>query len=631
MGTDGDFGTGCSRLLENPVLFLLFSSQAKAEFSMLLNRMGNLDRCIVMQAYDSVKAQIDDGRVVGIELGGPGPGAPYRRQLAAAVRRTKLHKYCRGKDITVCAILEGSDDYSRERAVCERVYNDLKSAYRNHVYVDFYVMAKEPFVPGGGLELQALIDGLTPLAGEDWARYIFLVSDITNEERLVEKYSERFETVLDSIVLTNCRSSSGAGSAYIHERLLEESEELGSKLLALGRVRIALDEAAVKRVIRHEMLERVRQAPARPEAAAGRLNLDGLGFDILQDVKSTYPGILKIGLYEGVGREAISQYTNQEVVSRCFQGNADAYMRFQQEQLEEKFRRYMERYCRREMKMWLMDALFQPGEGIVQKDCCRAVFQKATGELQKYREWNQEACRENEREYAQWKTAGVKTNRWAHWFLRNRRYEQYRVLKEWAELQGRRLAGTVFEQCLQDMEYYAENWAHRMEGRCGLFAQFCLGAREGLEELAEDCCDGERHLIQAYREEVAGELENMAGELQHICGILNGLLEEDVDAEYMDRSIEQCADWLYARRLKGVKPYCEPDSGVYGEALANLKDHICLLTRTQIPNTTPYIFLMGHPGDAFLKYARGQKDAQYIVYDTEYMGCPAAFYYQHLC
>ena len=237
MGTDGDFGTGCSRLLENPVLFLLFSSQAKAEFSMLLNRMGNLDRCIVMQAYDSVKAQIDDGRVVGIELGGPGPGAPYRRQLAAAVRRTKLHKYCRGKDITVCAILEGSDDYSRERAVCERVYNDLKSAYRNHVYVDFYVMAKEPFVPGGGLELQALIDGLKPLAGEDWARYIFLVSDITNEERLVEKYSERFETVLDSIVLTNCRSSSGAGSAYIHERLLEESEELGSKLLALGRVR----------------------------------------------------------------------------------------------------------------------------------------------------------------------------------------------------------------------------------------------------------------------------------------------------------------------------------------------------------------------------------------------------------
>ena len=50
MGTDEKLGTGYSHLLENPVLFLLFSGQAKAEFSMLLSRMGDLDRCIVMEA-----------------------------------------------------------------------------------------------------------------------------------------------------------------------------------------------------------------------------------------------------------------------------------------------------------------------------------------------------------------------------------------------------------------------------------------------------------------------------------------------------------------------------------------------------------------------------------------------------
>lgn len=631
MGTDGELGTGYSHLLENPVLFLLFSSQAKAEFSMLLRRMGDLDRCIVMEAYGGATAQIDDGRVVSIELGGPNPGSSYQQQLTVAVRRTKQHKYSRGKDITVCAILGGSDDYSRERAVCQRVYDDLKNAYRNHVYFDFYVMVNEPLIPSASPGIPALIKNLKPIAGEDWTRYIFLVSDITNEERLVEQYAERFETVLDSIVLINCRSSSGGSNTYIHERLLEESAELGSKVLALGRVRMALDEVAAKRIIRHEMLECVQGLPTQLRSAAGRLNLDGLGFDILQDVKSAYPGILKAGLYERPVKGTTAQYTNQETVFRYFQSGADTYMRFQQERLEEKFKKYMEQYCRHEIKTWLMDALFQSGGGIVQKDCCRAVFQKAAGEIQKYRELAQKAGEENEWEYAQWKNIRVKANRWARWVLRNRWYEQYRVLQEWTEFRGRRLAEAIFEQCLQDIEYYAKNWAFRMEGRCELLSLLCRGAREGLEALVEDCCEAERHLIQGYQEETARELANMTAEIRHICSVLNDLLREDVDAEYMDRSIGQCVDWLYARRLKDIRMYCGPDNGAYGEMLANFKDHICLLTRMQVPNVAPHVFLMGHPGDAFLEYVRGQKDAQYIVYDTEYMGCSAAFYYQHLC
>ena len=175
---------------------------------------------------------------------------------------------------------------------------------------------------------------------------MFLVSDITNEERLVEQYAERFETVLDSIVLTNCRSSSGSSNSYIHERLLDESAELGNKILVLGRVRMELDEAAAKCIIRHEMLEFIQHLPVQPGFTSGRLNLEGLRFDILQDVEHTYPGILKVGLYEDQMRGADAQYTNQDIVSRYFQSGADAYMQFQQERLEEKFKKSMEHYCR---------------------------------------------------------------------------------------------------------------------------------------------------------------------------------------------------------------------------------------------------------------------------------------------
>lgn len=632
MGINKELGTGYSRLLENPVLFLLFSSQAEAEFSMLLSRMGDLDRCIIMEAYSGTAAQIDDARIVTIELGSIDPGSQYQQQLTAAVRRTKQHKYSRGKDITVCVILEGSNDYSKEHAVCQWIYDDLKLAYRNHVYFDFYVMTNEPLICSTSPGLPTLIDALKPIEEEDWARYIFVVSDITNEERLVEQYAERFETVLDSIVLTNCRSSSGVSNAHIHERLLDESSEMGSKVMALGRVRMALDAAAAKRIIRHEMLECIQGLPIQSGAASGWMNLDGLSLDILQDVKSTYPGILKVGLYEEDPiKSTTTQYTNQEAVFRYFQSGADTYMCFQQERLEEKFKKRMECFCRREVKTWLMDTLFQPGGGVVQKDCCQVVFQEAARGIQKYRGLVQDANEKNEREFAQWKNIKVKASRWARWVLGNHWYEPYRVLKEWAEFRGRRLAAAVFEQCLQDMEYYAKNWTRRMEGRCELFSLLCRGAREDLQELMEDCCEAERHLIQGYREEVARELVNMTAEIRHICSIINGLLREDVDAEYLNRSIGRCVDWLYARGLKDISPHFGSDNGAFGEILANFEEHICLLTRTQVPNVAPYVFLMGHPGDVFLEYVRGQKNTRYIVYDAEYMGCPVAFYYQHLC
>ena len=631
MGDKEGLGTGYSHLLENPVLFLLFSSQAKAEFSMLLNRMGDLDRCIVMEAYEGAAAQIDDDRIVTIKLGDPAPGPLYQQKFTTAVRHTKRHKYCRGNDITVCVILEDSDDYSRQHTICQQVYDDIKNAYRNHVYFDFYVMANEPLISGTGLGLPALIHVLKPIEGEDWTRYMFLVSDITNEERLVEQYAERFETVLDSIVLTNCRSSSGSSNSYIHERLLDESAELGNKILVLGRVRMELDEAAAKCIIRHEMLEFIQHLPVQPGFTSGRLNLEGLRFDILQDVEHTYPGILKVGLYEDQMRGADAQYTNQDIVSRYFQSGADAYMQFQQERLEEKFKKSMEHYCRYNVRTWLMDSLFQLSDGVIQKECCRAVFQEAVGEIQNYRELAQKASRENEQEYSRWQSITVKTSRWVRWVSRNRWYEKYRVLKEWVEFQGRRQAAAILEQCLQDMEFYAINWACRMDGRCELFSLLCLGAREDLEELLEDCCEAEQHLMQRYQEGIARELANMAAGIRDICSVMNNLLREDVDAEYLDRSIGRCVDWLYARRLKDIRLFGDQDTNTFGEMLANFEDHICLLTRTKVHNIAPYVFLMGRSGNAFLEYVRGQKNAKYIVFDTEYMECPAAFYYQHLC
>lgn len=630
MGINGDLGTGYSHLLDNPVLFLLFSHQAKAEFSMLLSLLGDLDKCIVIQAYSDTASRINDDRVISIELTDPGHDTVPRQQLSAAIRRTKLHKYSRGRDITVCAILEGGSDCDRELAVCEQLYGDLKDAYPNHVYFDFYIMINEGFIPDASLKLSAHISALRAIEKKDWTRYIFLVFDITNEERLIEGYSERFQAVLNSIILTNCRSSSGASSAYIHERLLEESSTLESKFLSLGGIRMALDETAAKSVIRHELLEYVQQLSDRPQIKLGKLDLSGLGYDILVSIEKTYPGIMQIGFYRGTEKESIAQYSNEEVISRYFQSNADHYMRSQQRQLEEEFEIYMRSYCQHKIRAWLMSALAQSRGSIVQRSYCQAIFQRAIEEVKGYREKMREACQDNEIEYTLWKGSMAKVSRWTHWILKNHQYEQYRILKEWVVFRGKALAGIIFDQCLSDIEYYIRKWAYRMEEHCNLFSRCRLNARENLEELMDDCCNAERYLIQGYHQEVVRELKNVAADIQHIYGFLNDFLREDLDMEYIERSIKRCVDWLYAQRSRDIKLYREPDSNIFDEVLANLKNHTYLFMRTQIPNIVPYIFLMGHPKDSFLNYVRQKDDVQFIVYDTEYMEEPVTFYYQHI-
>ena len=82
--------------------------------------------------------------------------------------------------------------------------------------------------------------------------------------------------------------------------------------------------------------------------------------------------------------------------------------------------------------------------------------------------------------------------------------------------------------------------------------------------------------------------------------------------------------------VRNIKLYRETDSSIFDEVLTNLKDHAYLFMRTQIPNIVPYVFLMGRPEDPFLSYVCQQNDAQYIVYETEYMQYPVAFYYQHI-
>lgn len=629
MDTERNLKAGYSHLLENPILFLLFSDQAIEEFSMLLNRFGDSDRYMVMQVCSDAVSHINNAKVISIERNHPNFDESYQRQLASAVRHTKKHKYPRGKDLTVCAISQSKSDYKRELSICEQIYDDLKYAYCNHIYFDFYIMAKDGFTPSASLDISSHMEVLGEVAKKDWTRYIFLVFDITGEESLIEEYSERFQAVLDSIILTNCQSTTGNSSSFINNRLLEESE-MSSKFLSLGRIKMSFSEKMMRNVIRHELLNRVQQLPNRTDIRLKQLSLNGLKHDIQTGIEGIYPGIMHIASYRYSRKENFTHYTNHEVISNCFQSFADYYIQYHQKQLERKFREHMSSYCQREIKSWLSDALHQSSIDISQENRCEAISKEATAEIKKHRENILLMSQANEEEYVLWKYSKAKANYWRQWLLKDYQYGHYQVLKKWITFHGKMLYVSIFEQCLDDIAYYIRKWTYRAENHFKLFSLCCLNARELLEEMLTDCCSAEQHLIQSYRQKVAQELEKMTADIQHIRDMLNGFLQEEIDDKYLDRVIWQFVDRLYAHQLTDIKLYSQSDENIFDEILAKLENHVHLFTRTQIPNMVPYIILMGNPEDSFFRYACHQKEARYIVHETEYLEYPVAFYYQHI-
>ena len=113
-------GSGYGHLLENPVLFLLFSHQSREQIAALTSHFGGQDRCIIAQIFDSDRGQAPKTPgVIGIGVIKQGgtyahdSGPRYFQELEEAVRRTKRHKYRHGNDLAVCVILDNQSDACR--------------------------------------------------------------------------------------------------------------------------------------------------------------------------------------------------------------------------------------------------------------------------------------------------------------------------------------------------------------------------------------------------------------------------------------------------------------------------------------------------------------------------------------
>lgn len=632
--------SGYGTLLENPVLFLLFSDRAAEEGKTLYQYFGGTDRCIVVRPFPSGALRPVAEGTVGVELTRedgkllPRFSQTYHQSMERAVRRTKQHKYHNQNDIAVCAVLDSEDHETAVGEVCRRICQDLESAYFNHVFFDLYFMISEEFTPNGPLREQNLriMEELEAISREDWVRYIFLVSDVTNEEIALANATEPFRAVLHSVVLTNCRSSTGAGSALVNERLTMEAQALESKFLSLGRLELALEHDLVQAMLQYEMLEGVFRLPApRKRTADIPLAVSALRSDIRRMVLLLSDSIDKIAVYRCMTSQEAAKHTNQELLSACFHNGPEAFLLENEKRLHEECGQWMKRVYRGQITAWLDHILQKTGPDICDVDRCRAAYREACREIRTLREKNERDRRDHERDFSEWEDKRIRVSKWRSWFPAE--HWQFRILEEWTSYRAREQVFDLFERCLRDIESYAAGWLKEKESLCGALSRSRLDAAAALEAMQNDHSDTMRCLAGFCQQELKACLEEHPEILLQFRRDLNGFLERQADGRDLMSCILAHTARLYAIWMAEGSRYngnTTEQIGMWEVLYASVLRRAVLYMRGQTFNVDPYIYILGRRGDPLAAYIRGQESAHSLVFETELEEVPLVFYYQNI-
>lgn len=642
-------GSLCSlygQLLDNPVLFLLISQQAKERLSSLKQHFGVTDRCIIVQTYENDFDRVNDVDVINVEIveNADGDKIPsfdleYMQKIEAAVRKTKQHKYNNGKDITVCVILESQCDSAALEKVCQVIYSDMESAYFNHVFFDFYFIISEEFVSytAFGRSTFNMLRDLAQAAKKEWVRYIFLLSEMTNDERLITSKTEQFQAVLDAVALTNCHSSAEVSSTEMRTRLFEEMKALDSKFLVLGRTKLFMGKPEIRKVIRYEMLKNVYNLSSESDDYAGpvSLQLDSILLDIQAAAEEMCSGTKQVGCYKSMSSDEASAYTNDEIIFRCFRDNSEKYLQFCLENLSHKFEELMKDSCR-QLQNSLNDVLYQSESGIYSDNCGEEIFNSAIETIKQCREKNEKERSRCEEKLARWKIARKTGSARRTWHT-NTEY-QYKVLDEWASINFDLLVNTIYEQCIREIEHSVYKWLENIKEKCKYLLR-CRGeACSIFNELLDDCNETERCVVQRYQQDLNEYFEKNPAIVQQCRREVNGLLREEANFEHLNKCIWLLTDWLYSLQLGSIDLHSSTnlhnDASQYlnfiYSLLTGLKDRACLYMRGNIPNVEPFICLMGNSQNPLVDFTKRMEEIQTFVYETEYSEYPSAFFFQNI-
>lgn len=626
---------------DNPLIFVFIGENVLRKCEKVEKYYGHSDSLIFIQIYKNLGDKVQKDNVIGINLNCEGKlelGYQHLIYLEQAVRKTKRHKYVKRGDADVCVIVDRPEEDTDFMQICSQLYDILKDAYFSHVFFDIYYLMSEEFLKmSHNNKLNYLFfKQVEQLEKDEWVRFIFLLSEMTNEEVLAFTHEELFEMVLDSIIMGNCeRLHFDNGSRSIYENLSETALDHSSKLVTLGRMPLYLEDEKIKKVLMHGLIEELSQcwSHTRKIVESFPLGLDILSIKIKTCVKSLKEGINAVGYYESVSAESVGEFTYGEILGRCFQNNHLEYIRINRFQCQKECEDITKDFCCNQFNVFLKDNLQQCVWNIFDAEFVDLFIKAADKEIKEYLENNLKELSAAKEKLVLWKQC--KADPGIH-RKRNQYCGNYQmvVLNEWSNIYSEMLSYEILQNCLLDVCYYLNEWRDKLYSICQEMNNYWEKATGEMHILFQDSNRTGKIILRAVQKNLKDYLDSN----KDIVGncyrdIYNSAFEENnnnfvlwqIIQKYVDRILIQ--NWQEIRNwgTKSDQDFYPVD--FYQELYAEVLNSKVMQMRGSVYNMEPFICFIGPVENDFIRYLAGQEN---MVYAAKGYDSPAALYYQYI-
>lgn len=608
---------------DNPLSFMILAENAEQKYQRILDLFGNSENLLLFQFIET-------------------------NEMEEHIRRLKRRRYNRSNTIDVCIIIDSTHAQSPLKEICAKVYEELERAFPDHVYIDIYYMMYEGFEMNSFMREvnKKFICSLSELEKEEWIRFVFLVSEVNNRERVIGDRKDIFDIIINSVAALNLGwgYDKEINGGSISEKLFQAVQAYDSKVLTIGCIRMVQGEEKTKQLIKNYLL----QETLLYQGENNTLEKTGERFEynftkdlnrIEQQVKKKCLGIRSIGFYETMSMDNSNNYTNSQVLTNCFHKNHLFFM-------ENVFNECVEEQVQKgnfiwwlQVKEWffsethILSILLNEGQGV------EKTIQPIVKTVEEQIDIAQKKLNTQKLVLEHWKTNRkvdkyyLKQNK----KLRNDRY-QFIVLSEWTSLIGRKISYEVFIKYLYDIRRELLVWKIELLSRYRSFMQYVDGLKNMWDNELLNCSGTEKKFIDMYSIEIRDFIKNNSFMINKLWIVLKDLFfEKDFELQKVEESINDMVDWIYRERneygnlVDSWQNAYKTQSGkefFFSEVYYGLLQYNGIQLRGNIFNMEPYICMIGDKKDEFINYLiKNHEKKMDIHFIEQRKGFPIVLYY----
>lgn len=603
---------GNKSALQNPVLIVFLGDWKEAAAERMKRRFDFPESVVCVYVHNSDMESFQDGKVIDVCYGTDLEWISKeekKNRITTSLYLTKRRRYPQFNSVDICILKKGEDSNSVLLQTVDLIIECTQAPFLGNIFLDLYCWVDERSVQAHGNRLFESERKL--LASRDSVRFLFILSQMDNEDVLMEAEESVLDLIMDSMMLLNFNHFP------IYKQLNLKAAASGSRSFKLGSRKLALDEMQMKSLFRYRLLKSIREwkRGGRRQNEKVDLGLRELESVIQNQLSALYDGLGGICSYEK--KPHVSAQTEAAALGYCFGNNHERYMDLNKGRYMDNIMQFTKQFCRAQLFGYLNTMFQASGGNFLLEEDIQTVKRKALDQC-------------GEVSVFEIHSDGTDSQ------LLN---GVPRLLEQWARKEILELMNEAYERCVREVRGGICMWSQRLNaGREEFEAAYwsaqhdCSGIDDGRNRIEGKMVGCTIEVIDQYLKNHEAMIcrngyENIwrmvtVGKLEQ--GSVAKVVEEHTEMAFLEFLKDFSSFDHISLAAGGIQERQSFYDTVYEEILEEGKFQI----RGHIPNEEVYCCYVGNLKKEFAEYI----DQKYrdMVYCTDRISEPLVIYYQNV-